>query len=188
MVIRRIVALSVLVVGILMVSCAAPAAPPSAPATAVPAAATSAPVASPTQAAAQTSAPTQTTLPTAAPTKAAAPSPAPAQTTAPTTIPTKAAAQPTLTTKLDMNAIFPPGTGREAVLDNCTTCHTFVPLVILQYSQTQWDNSARNHRDRVPRMSDGDFKAAYDYLAKNFNPDRPVPQLPKQLLDTWTDY
>lgn len=191
MVIRRIWALVVLVVGILMVSCAAPVAPTLAPATAAtaaPAAATATQVASPTQVAAQTFAPTPTTLPTAIPTKAAAPSPAPTQATAPTTIPTKAAAQPTLTTKLNMDEIFPPGTGREAVLDNCTTCHTFVPLVILQYSRGQWDNSARNHRDRVPRMSDADFKAAYDYLAKNFNPDRPVPQLPKQLLDTWTDY
>ena len=74
------------------------------------------------------------------------------------------------------------------MLNNCTTCHTIVPLVVLQYGQQQWDNSARNHRDRVPRLSDADFKAAYAYLAKNFNPDHPVPKLPQDLLDTWTDY
>ncbi len=37
-------------------------------------------------------------------------------------------------------------------------------------------------------MSDQDYKMVYDYLAKYFNPDRPVPVLPKELLDTWTDY
>ncbi len=182
MVIRRIFPLAVLVVGILMVSCAAPVARPSAPTPTAPQ------VASPTQGAASTAAPTQTTAPTTVPTKVAVQTLAPTPTTAQAAVPTKAAAQPTRTAKLNMDEIFPPGAGREAVLDNCTTCHTIVPLVILQYTQGQWDASARNHSDRVPRMSQADFKAAYNYLAKNFNPDRPVPKLPKELLDTWTDY
>lgn len=178
MVIHRVISLLALAGGILMVSCAAPvASTPTAP-----------PIASPTPSAAQTPAPTPTTLPTAIPTKTAALTPVPTPSAAQTIIPTKAAAQPTGTTKLNMDEIFPPGPGREAMLDNCTSCHTFVPMVVLQMSQAQWDRNARDHRDRVPRMSDADFKAAYDYLAKNFNPDRPVPKLPKDLLDTWTDY
>jgi mono/diheme cytochrome c family protein len=181
MVTHRIFSLLALAVG-LVVSCAAPLAPTTAPTQSAPQ------VASPTQAATQTIAPPQATSQTAIPTKAPVQTAAPTQTAAQTALPTKAAAQPTGTAKLNMDEIFPPGAGREAVLDNCTTCHTIVPLVILQYSQGQWDASARNHRDRVPRMSDADFKAAYSYLAKNFNPDRPVPQLPKELLDTWTDY
>lgn len=87
-----------------------------------------------------------------------------------------------------MNAIFPPGPGREAVLDNCTSCHTFVPLVVLQMTPAQWQTNALGHRDRVPLMSDADYKAAYDYLAANFNPDHPIPALPPDLLGFWTDY
>ena len=28
----------------------------------------------------------------------------------------------------------------------------------------------------------------YTYLKANFNPDRPVPTLPKELLESWTTY
>jgi hypothetical protein len=175
MITHRIFSLTALAAVILIVSCAAPVTQPPAPTQPAPQ------IASPTQAAAQPTAPTQTIAQTAIPTKAAV------QPTVQSAVPTKAA-QPTGTAKLNMDEIFPPGPGREAMLDNCTTCHTIVPLVVLQYPQAQWDASARNHRDRVPRMSDADFKAAYAYLAKNFNPDRPVPKLPKELLDTWTDY
>lgn len=200
MVIRRIFSLMAFAFAILIVSCAAPTAQPPAPTiapTAVPTqvaaptvapTSTTAPTGVPTKAAVPTAAPTSTTAPTAIPTKVAVPTVAPTSTTAQTAAPTKSGAQPTVTKKLNMDEIFPPGPGRETVLDNCTTCHTIVPLVILQYPQAQWDNSARNHRDRVPRLSDADFQAAYAYLAKNFNPDRPVPKLPQDLLDTWTDY
>jgi hypothetical protein len=202
MITHRIFSLVVIAAVILIVSCAAPVTPLPAPTQSAPQNAsptqsavqppvvtqTTAPTAIPTKAAALPPAATQTVAPTAMPTKAAVQPTAPAQSTVQGAVPTKAAAQPTGTAKLNMDEIFPPGPGREVMLDNCTNCHTIVPLVILQYPQAQWDNSARNHRDRVPRMSDADFKAAYAYLAKNFNPDRPVPKLPKELLDTWTDY
>lgn len=180
MVAHRILLLLALSVG-LGVSCAAPVAPTTAPTQSAPQ------VATPTGSAVQTAAPTPTAVQTAIPTKAAAQTMAPTQTAVQSAVPTKAA-QPTRTAKLNMDEIFPPGPGREAVLDNCTSCHTIVPIVVLQMSQSQWDRNARDHRDRVPRMGDADFKAAYAYLAKNFNPERPVPQLPQELLDTWTDY
>ncbi len=159
---HRIFSLAVIAAIIPVVSCAAPVTPTLAPAQ------SALQIPSPTPSVAQPTASTQPTVATA--------------------VPTKAAAQPTGTAKINMDEIFPPGPGREAMLDNCTSCHTFVPMVVLQMSQSQWDRNAMDHRDRVPRMSDGDFKAAYTYLAKNFNPDRPVPKLPKELLDTWTDY
>lgn len=161
MVTHRMFSLAVIAAVILIVSCAAPVTPLTAPTQSAPQ------IPSPTQSVAQPTASTQSTVASAVPTRAAT---------------------PTGTAKLNMDEIFPPGPGREAVLDNCTNCHTIVPLVVLQYPQAQWDNSARNHRGRVPSMSDADFKAAYAYLAKNFNPDHPVPKLPQELLDTWTDY
>jgi hypothetical protein len=90
--------------------------------------------------------------------------------------------------KVNLAQIFPPGRGRELVLNNCTTCHTFVPIVILQMTKEAWDRNSRDHRGRVAALSDADFKTLYDYLCANFNPDRPVPKLPKELLATWTAY
>jgi len=91
-------------------------------------------------------------------------------------------------TKVDMNAIFPPGPGRELVLNNCTTCHTIVPIVVLQLNEDAWKHWRTIHRSRVPALSDADFNTLYDYLRTNFNPSRPVPKLPQDLLDTWTSY
>lgn len=90
--------------------------------------------------------------------------------------------------KVNINEIFPPGRGRELVLNNCTTCHTFVPIVVLQMTREAWQRNSRDHRGRVAALSDADFKTLYEYLIANFNPNRPVPKLPKELLDTWTSY
>lgn len=90
--------------------------------------------------------------------------------------------------KVNIDQIFPPGRGRDLVLNNCTSCHTFVPIVILQMTREAWERNSRDHRSRVTALSDADFKILYEYLIANFNPGRPVPKLPKQLLDTWTAY
>ena len=90
--------------------------------------------------------------------------------------------------KVNLDEIFPPGRGRELVLNNCTTCHTFVPIVILQMTEEGWERNSRDHRGRVAALSDADFKVLYEYLRRNFNPNRPVPKLPPELLATWTAY
>ena len=88
--------------------------------------------------------------------------------------------------KVNIDEIFPPGRGRDLALNNCTTCHTFVPIVVLQMTKEAWERNGRDHRERVKALSDDDFKTLYEYLVANFNPDRPVPTLPRELLDTWT--
>ena len=90
--------------------------------------------------------------------------------------------------KVNIDEIFPAGRGRDLLLDNCTSCHTFVPIVVLQMTKDAWEANSRNHRDRVTALNDADFQTLYQYLTANFNPDRPVPKLPKELLDTWTSY
>jgi hypothetical protein len=89
---------------------------------------------------------------------------------------------------VNLDEIFPPGRGRELLLNNCTTCHTFVPIVILQMTKEAWERNSRDHRGRVASLSDADFKILYEYLIANFNPNRPVPKLPQELLNTWTAY
>ena len=74
------------------------------------------------------------------------------------------------------------------MLNNCTSCHTIAPIVVLQMTRDAWELNAREHRDRVISLSDAEIATLYAYLAANFNPDRPVPELPKELLDTWTSY
>lgn len=91
-------------------------------------------------------------------------------------------------TKVDMDAIFPAGPGRDLVLNNCQNCHTFVPIVILQMEEDAWTRSSLDHRARVTGLSDDEFKTLYTYLKANFNPNRPVPKLPKELLESWTTY
>ncbi len=94
----------------------------------------------------------------------------------------------TQSAKLNLDEIFPPGRGRELLLGNCTTCHNFVPIVVLQMTREAWERNSRDHRERVASLSDADFKTLYEYLIANFNPSRPVPKLPQELLNTWTGY
>lgn len=90
--------------------------------------------------------------------------------------------------KLNLDEIFPPGDGRELVLDNCQNCHTFVPIVVLQMEKDAWQRSSVDHRDRVNNLSDEELKTVYEYLIANFGPHRPVPTLPKEFLESWTTY
>lgn len=90
--------------------------------------------------------------------------------------------------RLNLDEIFPAGRGRELVLNNCTSCHNITPIVTLQLTKDAWALNARGHRERVAALEDADFLALYEYLSANFNPDRPVPRLPRELLDQWTSY
>jgi mono/diheme cytochrome c family protein len=94
----------------------------------------------------------------------------------------------TVAAKVNIDEIFPPGDGRDLVLNNCQNCHTFVPIVVLQMEEAAWTRNSIDHRERVTQVSDDDFKTLYAYLKANFHPGRPVPTLPKELLDTWTSY
>jgi len=90
--------------------------------------------------------------------------------------------------KVNLDEIFPPGPGRDLVLENCQNCHTFVPIVVLQMDKDAWHRNSLDHRERVTTLTDEQFKTVYEYLTTNFGPHRPVPKLPKELLKTWTGY
>ncbi len=87
---------------------------------------------------------------------------------------------------IDLDAIFPAGAGRDLVLNNCQTCHTWVPIVVLQMDEAAWYRNGLNHRGRVEALSDEDFETLYAYLSATFTPERPVPALPEALLQSWT--
>lgn len=90
--------------------------------------------------------------------------------------------------RVDMDALFPQGPGRDLVLNNCQNCHTWVPIVILQMNEPEWDRWAREHRQRVEGLTDDQFDTLLNYVKANFNPDTPVPELPPALLEAWTTY
>ena len=79
--------------------------------------------------------------------------------------------------KVNLDEIFPPGEGRDIVLNNCQNCHTFVPIVVLQMEEAAWTRNSIDHRERVTQLSDEEFKTLYTYLKANFHPGRPVPNL-----------
>ncbi len=84
--------------------------------------------------------------------------------------------------------IFPPGPGRDLVLDNCQSCHVLVPIFVLPMDEAAWYRNSLEHRERVEGLNDEEFETLYAYLSSTFTPDRPVPELPPALLDTWTTY
>jgi mono/diheme cytochrome c family protein len=127
--------------------------------------------------------------PTSAPAAASSPVPtsapaAKAATTAP------AAAQPAAAkpggSSFNVAQVFPAGPGRELVLQNCTSCHTIVPIVTGKKARGQWDVIKQSHSGRVTAMSRDDVNTIFNYLADNFGPDNPEPQLPPELLESGT--
>jgi mono/diheme cytochrome c family protein len=90
--------------------------------------------------------------------------------------------------RVDMDAIFPAGEGRDLLLNNCQSCHTWAPIVVLQMTPEEWDRWAVEHRPRVSNLTEEEFTTLKAYLVENFNPSRPVPELPPALLEGWTTY
>ncbi len=90
--------------------------------------------------------------------------------------------------KINMDAIFPPGEGRDLVLWNCMNCHTFVRIVTGHHSHshgaegpghdTHWDTHRILHRARLWRLSEEELDVLYAYLKENFNDTKPEPKLP----------
>lgn len=108
--------------------------------------------------------------------------------------------------KVNMDAIFPPGEGRDLVLWNCMNCHTFVRIVAGHNSHshsadagshshdhsaegpvydTHWDTHRIFHRARLWRLSDQELDVLYAYLKANFNDTKPEPQLPCWLRESY---
>jgi len=87
-----------------------------------------------------------------------------------------------------MDELFPPGPGRDLVLQNCTNCHSIVPIVLARFDSGGWDQNRAKMEPKVPQVSKQQVDQVYAYLKKNFYPGKPVPKLPQDLLNTWTSY
>lgn len=96
--------------------------------------------------------------------------------------------------KINMEAIFPPGEGRELVLWTCMNCHTFVRIVAGHHTHshgtetgrdTHWDTHRILHAERLKHLSEEERDKLYAYLKENFNDVKPAPKLPSWLRDYW---
>ncbi len=161
----------------LLKATAAPATSTAMPATATTAPSATLPPATSTLAPAATSQPT-TAVPTSSPTVRSG-----TATVAPTAAATSASTSGAQSDKVDMNAILPPGKGQVLLLNNCTSCHSFVCAIKGQRTADYWQTIKNGHRERVSGLSDDDYNALFSYLAENFNDKKPVPELPPALQD-----
>lgn len=79
---------------------------------------------------------------------------------------------------------------RDLILNNCTVCHSFVPIVMQQFDTDGWTSLLDRHvgGGRVNQLSPEQVQSIHDYLTENFNGELPPPELPPALLSTWTSY
>ncbi|MBI5029741.1 MAG: 4Fe-4S binding protein [Chloroflexi bacterium] len=94
----------------------------------------------------------------------------------------------------NMDVLFPPGEGRDLVLWNCMSCHTFVRIIAGHSAHSHgsepgkdehWDTHRIRHEPRLWRLSKPEIDTLYAYLKANFNDQKPQPQLPSWLKDVW---
>lgn len=122
------------------------------------------------------------------PSATSAPSPTQAPATAlPTNTSSAATAAPTSASGssggLNLDAIIPPGRGRELLFNNCTSCHSVVCSLIGERSAGNWNTIRAGHEERVSGLSEQDKDELFAYLIENFGDTKPAPELPPELKE-----
>lgn len=79
--------------------------------------------------------------------------------------------------------LFPPGAGRDMVMNTCGSCHAVACSTIGQRSAARWNSLKEGHRDRLQNTSTADLDAIFGYLATHFNDTTPEPKVPPRFLE-----
>lgn len=79
-------------------------------------------------------------------------------------------------------SIFPPGPGRELVLNTCGSCHPAACVARGQRTAERWEGIKKDHKDKITASSADDLNVMFTYLKANFNDTKPEPQIPAELL------
>lgn len=82
--------------------------------------------------------------------------------------------------QVDLDAIFPPGKGRDLVLSTCGNCHPWVCAIKGQRPRTHWATLKATHLGLTPALSDEEYDVLWTYLAEHFNDTSPEPPLPPE--------
>lgn len=75
--------------------------------------------------------------------------------------------------------LFPPGPGRDQVLNNCGSCHNLACATIGQRPAARWDALKESHQDKVAEGLD----AMFAYLTMHFDESKPEPTVPSRFLE-----
>ena len=86
------------------------------------------------------------------------------------------------TRPFNVTDVFPPGPGREKVLDTCGSCHPVVCSARGQRTAERWESIKEGHKDKLTSLSSADLSTMFSYLKEHFNDTRPEPQIPAELL------
>lgn len=85
-------------------------------------------------------------------------------------------------TKLNLDAFTPPGPGRDLVIMNCDNCHPWVCAIRGQRTLAHWQYVEDFHRyNWQVVLPDDEWDPLFSYLEKNFNDQKPEPDLPPEL-------
>lgn len=88
------------------------------------------------------------------------------------------------TTRVNLDALAPPGQARDMLIFQCSNCHPFVCAMRGQRTQGHWDLVRLTHVERGwVDMSDQDLDLLFGYLEANFNDKKPLPDIPPALAD-----
>ena len=96
--------------------------------------------------------------------------------------PSAPAAADTSAQPFNMSSIFPPGPGRDKVLNSCGSCHSVACTAIGQRTKDRWDSIKESHKDRLTSYNSADVNAMFNYMKENFNDAKPEPKVPAELL------
>lgn len=83
-----------------------------------------------------------------------------------------------------MKAIFPPGEGRDLVLNNCMACHSFLRFVLPRRTSGQWAYVRRAMGPRVSHLDTMQIDTLFGYLESHFNEATAPPPVPEWFLDS----
>jgi mono/diheme cytochrome c family protein len=93
-----------------------------------------------------------------------------------------AAAAPPANRPASVADLFPPGEGRDLVLNNCATCHAVACAAMGQRTNARWRELESAHSEHVPALSDEDRSRIFTYLRTHFNDTQPEPDIPPEFL------
>jgi cytochrome c5 len=81
----------------------------------------------------------------------------------------------------NMSSIFPPGPGKDMVLNTCSSCHSVTCAATGQRTKDRWDNIEKSHKDKLTSYSPKDVDVMFTYMKDNFNDSKPEPKIPAEL-------
>jgi hypothetical protein len=76
--------------------------------------------------------------------------------------------------------VFPPGPGRDQVLNSCGSCHNVACAAIGQRNAQRWDALREGHKEH---MQGTDLAEVFAYLKAHFDDTRPAPVVPARFLE-----